>query len=304
MRAWFVIFPFLFIMPAAATPFGDAIANFTNGSIQNTGPYLPDVNWQESGHVRGWIDIVGFKDMIRENDTDFVPGNPSDFAIVRYDAEADVPGIVINLLKSVQVFKNGDTVVAVLNVDLFWKSMICYDKSCWEVPHHEEVQFQDSEKSPKTYPMNEPLNVTVMFYNNSYSPKAVVNTGNNNWTLSEKYIYIGEQIEHFSKKGYVRTNEKGVKYVTYYPANIWKNGNETLFSRMDDSVVINTANFNLSNLTVTAVDPYNLETGSSSYNYSRIDYSPYKAFSPEFFFIFLPISIIYWVAKKSIRRIL
>jgi hypothetical protein len=33
-------------------------------------------------------------------------------------------------LKSVQVFKNGDTVVAVLNVDLFWKSMICYDKSC------------------------------------------------------------------------------------------------------------------------------------------------------------------------------
>jgi hypothetical protein len=151
--------------------------------------------------------------------------------------------------------------------------------------------------------MNEPLNVTVAFYNNSYSPKAVVNAGRNNWTLSEKYIYSGRQIEHFSKKGYVSMNKKGVKYVTYYPADIWKNGNETLFSRMDDSVVINTANFNLSDLTVTAVDPYS-RTGSSSFNYNRIDYSPYKTFNPAFFFIFLPIFITYWVAKKSIRRIL
>lgn len=303
MRACLVIFPLLFVMHAAASPFGDAIANFSNGSVQNMGPYFPDVDWQESGYVRGWIDIVGFREMIRENDTDFVPDNASDFAIVQYDAKANVPGVVTNLLKSVQVLQNGNNVVAVLNVGLSWKSIICDDKSCWEVSHHEEVQFQDSEKSPKTYPMNESLNVTVAFYNNSYSPKAVVNAGRNNWTLSEKYIYSSGQIEHFSKKGYVSMNKKGVKYVTYYPANIWKNGNETLFSRMDDSVVINTANFNLSDLTVTAVDPYS-RTGSTSYNYSRIDYSPYKAFSPEFFFIFLPISIIYWVAKKSIRRIL
>lgn len=304
MRTYLVIFPFLFVMHAAASPFGDAIANFSERTVLNTGPYFPEVSWQESGHVRGWIDIVGFREMIQENGTDFVPGNASDFAIVQFDADADVPGIVRELIKSVQVFQNGDTVVAVLNVDLSWKSVICSDKSCWQIPHHEKVQFQDSEKAPKTYPMNQPLNVTVAFYNNSYSPKAVVNTGKNNWTLSEKYSYRDEQIEHFSKKGYVSMNEKGVKYVTYYPADIWKNGNETLFSWMDDSVVINTVNFNLSDLTVTAVSPYGHITEASGYNYSRIDYSPYKTFSPAFFFIFLPIFITYWVVKKSIRRIL
>lgn len=303
MRACLVIFPFLFVIHAAASPFGDAIANFSNGSVQNMGPYFPDVDWQESGHVKSWIDIVGFREMIRENDTDFVPGNASDFAILQYDAKANVPGVVTKLLKSVQVLQNGDNVIAVLNVDLSWKSTICSGKSCWEVPHHEEVQFHDSEKSPKTYPMNEPLNVTVAFYNNSYSPKAVVNAGRNNQTLSEKYIYSGEQIEHYSKKGYVSMTDKGVKYVTYYPSDIWKNGNETLFSRMDDSVVINTANFNLSDLIVNAVDPYS-RTESSIYNYSSIGYSPYKTFNSAFFFIFLPIFITYWVAKKSIRRIL
>jgi len=49
--------------------------------------------------------------------------------------------------------------------------------------------------------MNEPLNVTVVFYNNSYSPKVVVNSGKNNWTLSEKYIYNGGQIEPFQQEG-------------------------------------------------------------------------------------------------------
>jgi len=64
------------------------------------------------------------------------------------------------------------------------------------------------------------------------------------------------------------------------------------------------ANFNLSDLTVVAVYPYGLEAESTSYNYSRIDYSWGNTFSPAFFFIALPIFITYWVAKKSIRRIL
>jgi len=293
-------------MPAAATPFGDALANFTNGSVQNTGPYFPDVNWYESGYIRGWIDIVGFRELIWENDTDFVPGNPSDFVVVQYDAVTQVPGSVTKLLKSVQVSQANNFTIATLAVDLYWKSTICDEDSCWEVPHHNKAQFQDSEKSPQTYnlTMKEPLNVMVTFYNNSYSPKAVVNTGKNNRTYSERYIYNGKQIEHFSKKGYVRTNEKGVKYITYYDADIWEDSNETLFSRMDDSVVVNTVNFNLSDLTVVAVYPYGYEAESTSYNYSRIDYSWGNTFSPAFFFIALPIFITYWVAKKSIRRIL
>ncbi len=306
MRALLVIFPFLFMTPAAATPFGDVLANFTNGSVQNIGPYFPDVNWHESGYIRGWIDIVGFRDLIWENDTDFVPGNASDFAIVQYDTVAEVPGSVTKLLKSVQVLQANNFTIATLAVDLYWKSTICDKDSCWEVPQHNTAQFQDSEKSPQTYnrTMKGPLNVTVAFYNNSYSPKAVVSAGKNNRTFSERYIYNGMQIEHLSKKGYVRTNGKGVKYITYYDADIWESSNETLFSRMDDGVVINTVNFSLSNLTVTAVYPYGYEAESKNYNYSRIDYSWGNSFSPAFFFILLPIFITYWVAKKSIGRIL
>jgi len=105
-----------------------------------------------------------------------VPGNASDFAIVQYDAKADVPGSVTKILKSVQVSQANNFTIATLAVDLYWESTICDEDSCWEVPHHDKAQFQDSEKSPHTYnlTMKEPLNVTVAFYNNSYSPKAVV----------------------------------------------------------------------------------------------------------------------------------
>lgn len=38
----------------------------------------PDKHIQKSGNIEGWIDIVGFNKMMRENGLDYVPGNPVD----------------------------------------------------------------------------------------------------------------------------------------------------------------------------------------------------------------------------------
>jgi hypothetical protein len=37
---------------------------------------------QSSGYLAGWIDIVGYRDMSREKNVNYVPGNPADYVIV------------------------------------------------------------------------------------------------------------------------------------------------------------------------------------------------------------------------------
>jgi hypothetical protein len=98
----------------------------------------PETNWQASGYIHAWIDITGFKQMCRDNGIDYIPGSPEDFAIVQYDAKAEVPGSVTKLLKSVQVSQANNFTIATLTVDLYWKSTICDENSCWEVPHHDK----------------------------------------------------------------------------------------------------------------------------------------------------------------------
>jgi len=111
----------------------------------------PEVNWQASGYIHAWIDITGFKQMSRDNGIDYIPGGPEDFAIVQYDAKAKF-GSVTKLLKSVQVSQENNFTIATLAVDLYWKSTICYENSCWKcrimIKHSSRIQSSLQNISP------------------------------------------------------------------------------------------------------------------------------------------------------------
>ena len=350
MRSLFILFPFSFffcVIPAAASPFGDAVANFTNGSVNNEGPY--DVYTHQNMFLRGQLEIPGYNSHIVMNRQDYIRSIDDAIIVSDFWLE-DVPENVIIL--SLETTDLNKTYTPETNL-LELRREACVEYTYVQEDDEDDSEGEDSgdgstfsvastssmpratgfylsddtgdegdseseepsvssicmkldfsDHPPPVWTFREPMNASVAYYNNSYSPKAVVNTEKNNWTLSERYVFEGEYIEHFSKKGYVRKNGKGVKYITYYDADIWKTSNDTLFSRMDDSVVISTGNFNLPDLSVVAVYPYSYENESVDYDHIQVGYSPFKTFHPAFFFIALPILITYWVVKKSIGRLL
>ncbi len=301
---FFLLFSIISISQAVATPFGDAIANYTNSTfIENVGPYSPDKTWQESGHIRAWIDIVGFNNMMRENGLDYVPGNPADHAIIQCDAVAEVPGILDSLEKSVSVYGYGNNTIASLHVKLKYHTIACDKQGCYVNGRFtEDKDFIDSEPSPLTYSHNQSINASVVFYNNTYSPKAIISPENAPQAYLIRVTYQNDSVEHIKKKGSINKTRKGVKFVELYPADLLENGNETLFSMMNDSVVINTANFSISELNVTAVYPYN-STEPMNYSFTRIDADPYSTFSPAFYFVAFLVVIPFWLIKKLSMRL-
>ncbi|NJD76247.1 MAG: hypothetical protein FIB08_04020 [Candidatus Methanoperedens sp.] len=91
-------------------------------------PGIPEKSIQTSGHITGWIDIVGFRQMTRDNGTDYVPGSPADYAIVQYDAWAnlDCEGCSIDsMTKNVAVSISGNQTVAVLSIELKYSQTVC-----------------------------------------------------------------------------------------------------------------------------------------------------------------------------------
>ena len=91
-------------------------------------PGIPEKSIQKSGHISGWVDIVGFRQMIRDKGIDYVPGIPSDYAIVQYDAWADMDceGCSLeSLKKNVAVSTSGNQTLAALSVELKYSRTVC-----------------------------------------------------------------------------------------------------------------------------------------------------------------------------------
>ncbi len=91
-------------------------------------PGIPEKNSQTSGQISGWVDIVGFRQMVRDKGIDYVPGSPSDYAIVQYDAWAnlDCEGCSLDsLTKNIAVSTSGNQTLAVLSIELKYSQTVC-----------------------------------------------------------------------------------------------------------------------------------------------------------------------------------
>ena len=91
---------------------------------------IPEKSIQTSGHISGWVDIVGFRQMIRDNGVYYVPGSPADYAIVQYDAWADLncDGCSVDSLTPISTVSiSGNMTIATLSVKLEWSQTVCTD---------------------------------------------------------------------------------------------------------------------------------------------------------------------------------
>jgi hypothetical protein len=240
----------------------------------------PETNWQVSGYIHAWIDITGFRQMSRDNGIDYIPGRPADLAIVQYDAKAaDVPGSVTKIDKSITTYQNNNFTIAVVTVDLYWKSISCDKNSCWEVPHHETAQFRDTEISPVQYkPISEELNINITQYNNSLYENIGISIANISGLNKYTIQYEDNIATYRIKKAHVEQTAKGIYFANVTPAEFLELKGKNI-SRYGKLILLNgnLSKINLSDIKITGSNLYETMTANSSqFNITRLEFKPEK----------------------------
>lgn len=200
---------------------------------------IPDINRQTSGIIHGWVDIVGFKEMIRENGIDYVPGNPVDYAIVQYDAQAELKhGFVDRIDKNLTLSQQEGILTARLNVELYWHDVSCSKSGCVNIYHYTDAAFQDSEVPPKRFDFPGNQSVTLKIYNGSvYKPQVL------NFNLSPGITAFNITTDNGSIKQYLRAGQvsytaKNIPYMNLTKTDHYEQYGRDI-SKLNKEVVIN-----------------------------------------------------------------
>jgi len=132
---------------------------------------------QVSQHIRGWIDIIGFREMCTIGGEDYVNGSPRDFAIVKRDAwHTGVDGKVVSFTSSCAVEDRDGVTTAIQYTTFHWKHKKCSILGgCHWVHHHERQAITYSVESPSTYTTRiQDIPVKVEVHNRSFQPTTCI----------------------------------------------------------------------------------------------------------------------------------
>jgi hypothetical protein len=251
----------------------------------------PTVSWQQSGNIRGYVDIVGFRNLSRDGEKYFILGDPSQLAIVAGDATGSPPGIFDSLDKSFSLTQSGKNLIASLNVVLKWHTIACDDKGCFVNGRFTDTAaFQDIEVIPNQFDNAISPRVDITEYNNTIEPKISININdiNGNGISSN----CGNQsLTHNSKSYHVEKTEKGIYYANTSDLEAWDIQGQGI-ARFGNSIIINTniSSFDYSKLNITISNLYgSIRVDPSTFNISRVTYQPETVLYNPILFGFLGI---------------
>jgi hypothetical protein len=265
---------------------------------------IPEKNIQTSVHISGWIDIVGFRQMMREDGIDYVQGNPADYAIIQYDAWNNVDCFgcgVDSFKKNLKVSTVGNQTVASLDIQLIWYELVSCGKDCTTKIYYLETEtFQDFEKSPQTYNIKiENLTAYITEYNNSIYPKTSISLDIPPYISKVKFEYGSNTTIYYARFAAIEQTQKGIPFANISKSSLWKITGSGM-GRIGDHVIIKSANISIQRLNITMYTLYE-KRAVTNYNISRVDYSPEKTWHP-FLFYFVGLLAIFIVGIFKLSR--
>ncbi len=254
---------------------------------------VPEINIQQSdGYLAAWIDIAGYRDMSRENNISYVPGNPAEYAIVLDEAgifdgkrlltPSEASGAALkfdSITKSITTEQRGNMTVARLHAVLKYHR-ICSDEHGSYVCSRttEEKDFYDSEQSPKTYPTLHNISLHVTQYNNSLYENIGIQliniSGLNTYTVQ----YEDNIASYRKKKAHVEQTAKGVYFANVTPAEIIEFKGRNI-SRYGSIILLNgnLSKVNPGGIRITGSNLYETKTiDASQFNITRLEFKPEK----------------------------
>ncbi len=208
-------------------------------------PGIPEKSIQKSGLISGWIDIVGFRQMMRDNGTDYVPGRPSDYAIVQYDTWADLQDCgscyVVYIKNRVTLKDGGSITTAQNNIDLKWAEIItnCDENGCWQntIYRTENAIFSVSAISPIQFKFPTDQAITIEKYR-GVVPKEIIKFKDMDEGIIAYRITTGNgSVMHRRKIGRIETTPKGIFFMNLTPLSVWEKTGSGIYHWRDDPIM-------------------------------------------------------------------
>ncbi len=174
----------------------------------------------EADCVFGWIDIVGFRDTIREDGVYYVNGDPAAAAIIEYGTYVRINGryFLKNWIYDVQKSVSGD----VLRAELRATAVLCQlGENGYETCKYVSMNFIDTETIPKQYPelnTSSPVNITI--FNYTFQPKTTVAFKSAGLSKTQG-SYKNSSLTHYTKLIKVDYTSKGVSYGNVTNVDYW-----------------------------------------------------------------------------------
>ena len=316
MKKHLLLFICILILPvASAEPFNDIFdildeQTFSGDWNISINYHTPSQTNQSYQHIRGWIDIVGFRDTTKIGNISYINGSGTPEPIVEYAVWDE--GLVWNdnldwiRITDERVITNGNITTAEIDIYLKWhrstrksgtiKTLFGSKPFTWikKDYYHEYTTFTSSVPTPQPYPAITVPECYITIYNNSFNPHIEVYVPLNEIILETEYRYGNDSIVRYSMIGLAETGA-----VNLIKTHQWSKPTDNLCFIKDMMIIknTNTSQFNISDLDVTISSPYeSVHFTNLSYNVTEITHIPGKEFHPFFYyFVVILLILLTWI---------
>jgi hypothetical protein len=138
-----------------------------------------ELNWQTNGNIKGWVDIVGWKNLTRVGDTFYTYGTLADTIIVDGGSIGLQSGIKDSITNTYSFSQSGVKLTVSMTVILQWHIVTCDKKGCYVSGRFTDTAtYQDTDTIPQLFVMPGNQSVLLKHYTGKpYHPNILVFDG-------------------------------------------------------------------------------------------------------------------------------
>lgn len=282
--------------------------------LKFSGIYHPEKAEQTHQHIQGWVDIVGYEDMIYSNGMFYIQNGSN--PIIEYgvwdrglfwDNNLDWIHITNERVSTIE-----NITTAEIDIHLLWHKSTLKSRTINGIPRpwihkdytNEYTTFTDIDIAPMYYPTTDIDNtsIEIIIYNNTINPKTSIKILNlSKSILFVNYSYNNESIVHHFGTATQEYTDKNCPYMNITLDDCWEDqGN---LSQFNGHVIIPSMNFSIDNLTITLNSPYNYTEITNYTIYELKWYGLGDTFSPLFVVFILIMSVFIIGLYIQIRRL-
>lgn len=232
---------------------------------------IPTKNIQSSGHIRGWIDIVGFEDTVMIGNISYTNSTGSPNPIVQSGASGGGFGFNDNLdwirIEDEQITTTDNITTAEIDIKLKWhrstsrSRSICVLGRCRTVSwiqkdyYFDTATFSASEPTPLPYPDPLITVINVSVYNTSIRPKSMIYLPELANTLGYRIEFNNESVEYYYNELEVETQSNGFKFGNTTDVDLQSIYEDSdTFSRTGSNIIVNSTD--MEKLSLYIITPY------------------------------------------------
>lgn len=236
----------------------------------NKNQWKPNENWERNGYIKAWIDIPGYAGLINYDGVDYINIPHTDAAFVLHGDKHALTGKykydslssrISNISYDGNVSIELDTTLNYYYMKIKRNQTTGKIISSKRIDKTQSKQFTYSDTSPPDrYPtIFENANISVVVFNNSLSPKSIINLPEINYTLGYRLEFDGESIEYYYRIISVepKNNDFPVGNVVNFDSNPIYTNSE-IFSRVNNNIILKTGDMDQINesLNLFVITPY------------------------------------------------